>query len=125
MTEKTDPTELGGVTSSARKPETLRFEVPDPKHPGRRLYAEWQPDEDGFFWLDAHTKIHADAMRHAVEAFKRKKTRVLEDLRVDSVALVDHCIYCGSKNFDEPGVHPTTGETCHHPNRVHRTEPAA
>ena len=46
---------------------------------------------------------------------------VIKDLRVESVVLLDHCIYCGSKDFDKPGIHPRTGKVCNHPNKVHST----
>lgn len=52
-----------------------------------------------------------------------KKTRLcaggeLEGLRIVSVSLVDHCIYCGSKDLDKPGVHPRTGKACNHPTKL-------
>jgi hypothetical protein len=43
-----------------------------------------------------------------------KPPHVLEDLRVTSVALVDHCVLCGSKDFNRVGIHPHNGELCGH-----------
>lgn len=39
-------------------------------------------------------------------------------LRFDTLSLVSHCPYCGSDNWNEPGVHPITNKLCDHPTRI-------
>lgn len=43
-----------------------------------------------------------------------KPQQQLKDLRVDSVALIDHCPLCGSRDNERPGVHPHNGKICFH-----------
>lgn len=46
----------------------------------------------------------------------------LGNIQIDSVSVIDHCIYCGARDLSVPGTHPITGLECTHPTRVRPLE---